>query len=164
MEQIKLVIENSYTEIIMALSVAVIILFVLLFITMIALAVSSRSRKMPKNLANLSLDENVINNRKEIDFMKKIQSDILAQIDVLHGKSDLAFSKSNLYRYNAMAQQGGQLSFILILLNDQHDGLLLHNLHSDTFSYIYAKKIKAGKAEEVLSKEEQEQLNITMKQ
>lgn len=165
MNNIKLIIENSTTEIIFALIIIVIVLFILLFITMMNLSLyKSRRKGLNSKKANLSYDDHILNNHKDIEFMKKIQSDILAHIDILETRVDNTISKVKLYRYNALERQGGQLSFIFILLNDVNSGIILHNVHNDDFTYVYAKKVTDGKTEEVLTREEQEQLTLTIKQ
>lgn len=165
MEKVRLIIEEFSNEVILALIVCVLILFVLLFITMINLSLYKSKRKsLNSSKANLSYDDHIINNKKEIDFMKKLQSDILAHIDILESRVESSFSKVNLYRYNALERLGGQLSFIFIMLNEQDCGVILHNVHNDDFTYVYAKQVIDGKTEEVLTREEQEQLALTIKQ
>lgn len=158
-EKITPVIENSNIEIILGLGIAIIILFILLFITMVNLSLfRAKYKKLNKSSKGFSYDDHIINNKKDIEFIKKIQSDTLGQLDVLKEGLKLSYSKVNLYRYNAFEQQGGQLSFILIMLNGQNDGVILHNVHNNDFTYMYGKSVTNGETEEVLTKEEKDQL------
>lgn len=66
-----------------------------------------------------------------------------------------SFHKVKLFRFNPFDDVGGDQSFILILLNQQNDGILLTSLHHRNFTRLYAKPIKDGQGDNItLSKEE----------
>ncbi|GAA4867393.1 DUF4446 family protein [Paenibacillus vulneris] len=69
--------------------------------------------------------------------------------------------KSNLgvYRYNAFAQNGSDLSFSVALLDDELDGVVLTGIHNREETYVYAKPVTQGQSQYVLSPEEKEAIN-----
>lgn len=63
--------------------------------------------------------------------------------------------KVNLVRFNPFNDLGGDQSFILVLLNEQQDGVVVTSLHSRDRTRIYAKPLKNGAGDNVsLSREE----------
>ncbi|WP_282938672.1 DUF4446 family protein [Paenibacillus sp. RC67] len=69
--------------------------------------------------------------------------------------------KSNLgvYRYNAFAQNGSDLSFSIALLDDELDGVVLTGIHNREETYVYAKPVTQGQSQYVLSPEEKEAIH-----
>lgn len=65
--------------------------------------------------------------------------------------------KVGVLRFNPFKDTGGNQSFVLALLNEENDGLVLSSLYTRTGSRWYVKKVQEGKGVEVnLSKEEEE--------
>ena len=156
-------IESSQNEFIIGLMIVCIILLVLLFITMINFSLfKSKYKKLNKGSKGIALDEHIINNKKEIEFVKKMQTDILNKMDIMEVQKKKSYSKMTLHKYNAFENAGGKVSFILVMLDENRDGFILHNIHNNDFSYLYAKKVSRGTTEEVLTKEEKEVLLKTI--
>ncbi len=156
-------IESSQNEFIFGLLIACIILFILLFITMINLSLfRSKYKKLNKGTNGLTYDEHILNNKKEIENIKQTQTNEINRIDVLDIKLKKAYSKTILHKYNAFEKQGGKLSFILVMLDDNRDGYMLHNIHNNDFSYLYAKNVTRGTTVETLTPEEKEILLETI--
>ncbi|MDD3647891.1 MAG: DUF4446 family protein [Candidatus Dojkabacteria bacterium] len=66
-------------------------------------------------------------------------------------------------RYNPFEETGGDQSFILALLDQNNDGVIITSMHQRQLTRVYAKKIDKGNSENKLSKEEVEVLNTTIK-
>lgn len=163
MEHIIPVIENSQSEFVLGLIITTVILFILLFITMINLSLfRSKYKKLNKGSSGFSFDEHILNNKKAIEAIKKEQLDTYHRMDLFDQRLKKAYSKVNLYKYNAFENQGGKLSFILVMLDDNRDGFILHNLHNNDFSYLYSKKVERGTTEETLTPEESKMLLETI--
>lgn len=163
MENVLPFIESSQTEIILILVIVSIFLFLMLFITMINLSFfKSKYKKLNKGSTGMSYDEHILENKKEIKLLKESQTDIFAHIEKIHLDLTKAYTKMSLLKYNAFENQGGKLSFILVLLNSERDGVILHNIHNNDFTYMYAKKVSRGSTEETLTKEEKELLLETI--
>ena len=86
---------------------------------------------------------------------KKIlkQEDYLSQ---LKAKLRQTLQKVVLHRFNPFTHTGGKQSFILALLDEDDNGILLTSLHSRENTRFYVKSIKRGEGEEFdLSPEEE---------
>lgn len=65
-------------------------------------------------------------------------------------------SRVGIHRYNAFSEYGNAMSFSLAILDENQNGVVLSGIHNREDTYIYAKPIKNGESEYVLSPEEKE--------
>jgi len=94
-----------------------------------------------------------------VDKSEKVQKALEDYID---------FSKKNLQkvgfkRYNPFQETGGNQSFILALLDQNNNGVILTSLHQRQLTRVYAKQINKGECENKLSEEESEVLDSVIK-
>lgn len=76
----------------------------------------------------------------------------------------LHLKKVKLLRYNPYNDMGGDQSFILAMLDDNGDGLVITSLHARSSTRVFAKPVIGGKAQKYeFSKEEQELVNSAIK-
>ena len=80
--------------------------------------------------------------------------EVAARTAVLEVAQRRAFQRVGLVRYNPFEETGGNQSFALALLDADGDGWVLSSLHARSGTRVYAKAIKAGRAEAGLSAEE----------
>lgn len=73
------------------------------------------------------------------------------------------FSKQTILRFNPFEESGGDQSFVIVLLNDINNGIVISSLHSRSGTRVYAKEVLAGKAvSHKFSKEEKEAVEKTV--
>jgi hypothetical protein len=80
--------------------------------------------------------------------------ELAARMAVLEGAQRKSFQRVGLVRYNPFEETGGNQSFALALLDAVGDGWVLSSLHARSGTRVYAKVIKAGRADAGLSEEE----------
>ena len=79
------------------------------------------------------------------------------RIDKQEKKSELQIQKIGLVRYNPFADTGGEQSFVVSLLDNHSNGMILTSLQGRSGTRWYAKQVKRGKGLDFqLSKEEEE--------
>jgi hypothetical protein len=66
-------------------------------------------------------------------------------------------------RYDAFGDMGGRLSFSAALLDDAGDGLVLTSIHGRTETRSYAKGVKGGTSEMMLSPEEEQAIGYAVR-
>lgn len=66
--------------------------------------------------------------------------------------------KVGIVRFNPFSDIGSNQSFVIALLDQKDDGVVISSLHAKEGTRIYAKPIKNGESEYPLSKEEEEAL------
>lgn len=70
---------------------------------------------------------------------------ILKKIEGVEKKGGSHFQKIGFIRYNPFKTTGGDQSFILALLDEHDDGIVITSFHSRESTRIYAKPVKKGK-------------------
>ena len=68
------------------------------------------------------------------------------------------YQKTGIVKYNAFKGMGGNLSFVIALLDDNNTGFVLNSVHSREGCYLYMKDVVEGKTEVLLGSEEKEAL------
>ena len=101
-----------------------------------------------------SLEEVLI---RVVDDNKKVKQQCKNNIDaILDMKKEIkhCYKKMGIVRYDTFNENSGKLSFVLALLDENDNGILLNSIHSSNGSYQYLKTISNGVCELTLSEEE----------
>lgn len=109
-----------------------------------------------------SLEEEITTLIKDQKSLKQVVDLSKKDIEVLFHHMQSAYQKYGLVKYDAFQQMGGQLSFCLVLLDQNNNGFILNSVHSTEGSYCYSKEIKNGVGDVDLGKEEKEALAMAM--
>ena len=89
--------------------------------------------------------------------IRKDHAQVLAQISELKQDSLKFIQKIGLIRFNPFSDTGGDQSFVIALLDNKNNGIVITSLYARTGTRWYVKKIEAGKAIQYeLSNEEKE--------
>jgi hypothetical protein len=94
--------------------------------------------------------------------VKEKNQELIKYCNKLDKEITLCIQKVGMVRYSAFKDTGSDLSFALALLDDNNDGVLLNGIYSREMSNIYAKQIKNGEANNKLSQEEQQALEMAI--
>lgn len=70
----------------------------------------------------------------------------------------------SLVRFNPFSDTGGSHSFVICLLDNLKNGIILTSLHGRGVTRFYAKRVVAGRAEDDLSGEEKQALSQAVSQ
>ncbi len=106
-----------------------------------------------KQAANL--EDFIINQNKKINELTSQSEFIETQIKELQDRQKLSIQKIGVVRFNPFADDGGNLSFSLALLDAHNNGVVITSMHGRDQNRIYSKPIKNGKSEFNLTQEEQ---------
>ena len=110
-----------------------------------------------KKLGNgKNIDENLKVYMDRVQKVEDLNKEIIQYCESLDKTVDTCIQKIGIVRYNAFKDVGSNLSFTLALLNNNNNGVVLNGIYSRDNSNIYAKPIKDGKSEYILSDEEKE--------
>lgn len=145
-----------------------IIIFSLLGILVVILSALNvvlvvRSSKINRKFEEL-LQKGKVKDFKEILLSHKEKSNELEEkikkaflkIKELEEISKISLQKVGVVRYNPFNEMGGNQSFVIALLDNENNGLVITSLFVNDGNRVYAKEVKLGKSEHTLSKEEQE--------
>ena len=110
-----------------------------------------------KKLGNgKNIDENLKVYMDRVQKVEDLNKEIIQYCERLDKTVDTCIQKIGIVRYNAFKDVGSNLSFTLALLDNNNNGVVLNGIYSRDNSNIYAKPIKDGKSEYILSDEEKE--------
>ena len=142
---------------------------VVLILLMAVIAVARRTRRLDARLAGLTRGAEGQNLEAVLDaHLDKVFAvarevdEVVARQAVLEAAQRKSFQRVGLVRYNPFEETGGNQSFALALLDAAGDGWVLSSLHARSGTRVYAKAIKAGRAEAGLSEEETAALGQAM--
>ena len=76
------------------------------------------------------------------------------RLELLEGISKLGIRKVGFLRFNPFHDTGGDNSFVLALLDEKNDGVLISSLYARGGVRVYGKPIEGGDSRYPLSKEE----------
>lgn len=110
------------------------------------------NKNSPRDVENFLIEQNKRLKKVEVD-----NAELYRLTDDLGRRISLSLTKSGLVRFNPFADEGGNHSFSIALLNDENTGVVISNLNSrNSGSRIYAKPLLKGASEIALTAEEKE--------
>ena len=146
---------DTFLIIILLISVLSIILLILNHLKLTK--IKNEYSEFMKKLGNgKNIDENLKVYMDRVQKVENLNKEIIQYCESLDKTVDTCIQKIWIVRYNAFEDVGSNLSFTLALLNNNNNGVVLNGIYSRANSNIYAKPIKDGKSEYILSDEEKE--------
>jgi Flp pilus assembly protein TadB len=114
----------------------------------------SRLRGITRGAEGSSLEAVLDAHLDKVFAVARELDELAGRMTALEGAQRKAFQRVGLVRYNPFEETGGNQSFALALLDATGDGWVLSSLHARSGTRVYAKTIKAGRADVGLSAEE----------
>jgi hypothetical protein len=81
------------------------------------------------------------------------------EIKGLQKTAEKTIQKTGVVRFNPFNEMGGNQSFTIALLDEKDNGFVISSLFVKEGNRVYAKSVKAGKSDHLLSNEENEAIN-----
>lgn len=91
----------------------------------------------------------------EADQGKRERAELSQQLHILTDSLRLSVQHVGFVRYNAFPGVGGELSFSIAVMDGRLDGFVLTSIFGREEARVYAKLVKDGKSQNMLSDEEQ---------
>jgi hypothetical protein len=117
-------------------------------------ALHARLRGITRGSQGRSLEAILDDHLEKVFTMSRTLDDVAARTALLEAAQRRSFQRVGLVRFNPFEDTGGNQSFSLALLDAAGDGWVLSSLHARTGTRVYAKAIRAGRADAELSAEE----------
>jgi hypothetical protein len=105
-----------------------------------------REENVPQNI------EEVV---REIDKLKEEKDKLKKEVEEIKERENFFLQNIHMIRFNPFNEEGGNQSFVMVLLDKRGDGVVVTSLFTKEGSRVYGKPIKKGKSEFSLSKEEE---------
>ncbi len=149
--------------ILIGLSVLIMILIILVIIQIVNTSkLKKKYMKFMQGKDAKSLEMDIIGLYEDNKFIKTSMEKNKKDIKNLYKKLESAFQKMGIVKYDAFREMGGQLSFSLVLLDENDNGFILNSVHSTEGCYSYTKEIENGQCSITLGEEEKQALDIAM--
>ena len=101
-----------------------------------------------------SLEDKIAEKFAQITELREVQNKN-RDIDMIFRRLKNTYQKAAVYRYDSLADMGGQLSSVIVMLDERDNGFLINSVHSTTAgTYTYVKKVTDGLADVELAEEE----------
>lgn len=135
------------------LLVAVIVLLALIYDKYCRLERSYMIFMKGKNGRNL--EKSIIKKFDKLDEIAELVVNNKKEIDELRTVTEGHYQKMGIVKYDAFHEMGGNLSFVLTMLDKNNSGFIFNAMHSREGCYTYIKEIVRGESYIELSEEEQ---------
>jgi hypothetical protein len=155
---------NSSILLIIALILSIIALIAAIY-SVITAGAMRRWRKFFNNQDEYpeNLEEIITSIVAKIKTLEAGQEDHDKELDDLRNTLSYTIQNIGLVRFNSQSDEGGNLSFCIALLDNQHSGIVITSLHGRMQNRIYSKQIINGSSEVILSEEEQDAVFAAIK-
>ena len=137
--------------IVIGLAAVIVVLLIMLICTMVKMSKLKKNyTKFMSGKDGKSLEESILRKFTLLDLLdESVKANLL-----------LTYQKVGFKKYDAFKEVGGKMSFVLVLLTKENNGIMMNCMHSNTNGcYTYAKRIENGTCKLTLSNEETAALN-----
>jgi len=104
-----------------------------------------KTKKEPQNLKEVV---------EHLNALEKEFGELSQELKNLKAEADSAVQKVGIVRFNPFSEVGSDQSFSVALLDKNDNGVVITSLYTREGNRVYAKPIKSGASEYLLSKEE----------
>jgi len=160
LEQIKQILMDNLSWVLLIQSGTIVLLVLILIIVFI------REHRLHRrmNLFMRSADGEPLERslRRVVDDNKRVMLEVKTnREDIEKIKMDLstAYRKIGIVKYNAFPGMAGKMSSCVALLNNENNGYIVNSMHGPDGCYTYVREIMNGKSINPLTKEDEEALS-----
>lgn len=159
MENLNLLISKNIFVIIICLSVVIVLLAG--YLISLKSSLNNLQRKydfFTKSSGDMNIDAVLTKNMEELAKAQQELAVLQEKHTRLRQQVKGCIQTVKLERYDAFDAMGGEMSYSLLLADEDKNGVILTSIYGRDESRSYAKDIKAGKSAYVLAEEEQKLL------
>jgi hypothetical protein len=103
-----------------------------------------------------NLEEVLVSQNRFLNQLRTDHDELAGRVRDLLALNQSNYQKIGFVRYNPFDDAGGNISFVLSLLNGHDDGVVISSLHGRDGTRVYAKSVRSGKSESQLTEEEEQ--------
>lgn len=109
-----------------------------------------------------TLEDTILDLLDETAVLQTSDRESRDQLKSLTRQARASYQKIGIVKYNAFKGMGGNLSFVIALLDDNNSGFILNSVHSREGCYLYMKDVEKGSTDVLLGAEEKEALEMAL--
>lgn len=111
-----------------------------------------------------NLEKIILSRFKELEKVSDLSKKNEREIKKINRQIKKCYQKTAIVKYDAFQEMGGDLSFVLTMLDENDNGWLFNAMHSKEGCYTYSKEIINGECDLELAEEEMKCLEKAMYQ
>lgn len=136
------------------------LLFLLLLtVLFLLIKLNKRLKAATHNQDGMNIETIINQYYVDIDETRETQKNILTKQQEIRAFLEQCLSKVGVVRFNPFADMGGDQSFVIALLDQKNNGIVISSLYNRTNCRFYGKPVIAGRSEYSLSDEEKEAIS-----
>lgn len=147
------------------------IIFVVLFIMQTALMIllvrlDNKYRSLQRSYSTFmkgrsgkNLEKAIFRKFSELEDISELVKNNKVEIDEMRMKMKTHYQKVGIVKYDAFHEMGGNLSFVLTMLDENDNGWIFNAMHSREGCYTYIKEVVNGDSYIELAEEERQCLD-----
>ena len=146
-------------------NIIVILLALQIIVIVLLIIVNIRYSRMKKRYSSFvrgkdgkSMEASILSKFAEVDKNIKATNENSKDIKDIRRQMRGHYQKIGIVKYDAFIEMGGNLSFVLTLLDQDDSGVIINVMHSREGCYTYVKEIIRGESYIELAEEESESL------
>ena len=161
MEEMNLIISSNLSFIVLGITVAVIMIFIITIINNIRVKkLLEKYNLLTQNSNTTNIEELITGYYNQVNESLSKNRDILQSINKIESQLSNCTQKIGVVRYNAFDNVGSDLSFTVAILDAKDNGIVLNGVYSRESSTTYAKPVIDGKSKYSLSAEEIQAIDL----
>ncbi|MCP3775180.1 DUF4446 family protein [Paenibacillus sp. MZ04-78.2] len=148
-------------EVLLFITAAISLLF-LIFVIVLWVKLNKLRRNyksMLNGTGSLNIEQILLELQEKGSILLENDSRNEQQIQAIRRDMSTMKSQIGVYRYNAFAETGSDLSFSIAILDEQQTGVVFSGIHGRDETYVYAKPVEQGQSQYALSPEEKEAIS-----
>ena len=103
-----------------------------------------------------SLEKSIFKRFEKLEEVYAAVEENRNEIDKIYKKMESHYQKVGIVKYDAFHEMGGNLSFVLTMLDENNNGWIFNAMHSREGCYTYIKEIVKGESYIELGEEERQ--------
>ncbi len=159
-EIINFINQNQEILIIVAIAILPFFLFWNIYLQCGLSKIKKRTRSFFASSEGKDLEEIIYKQIKKTNEVDCEIKKIIRDNEKIKNNLTECIQKVGVIRFNPFGDVGGNQSFVIALLDNSLNGVIIQSLYSREGMRIYSRQIKEGKSEYVLSKEEEEAIKM----
>ncbi len=157
------VLSENLAVVIGVLAALILALLVLVLVQSIRLGRAVRSyRELVRDADGGSLHDRLAGNAIALDRATQRMGEIEALQATIEERSRRSLQHIGMVRFNPFEDTGSDQSFVIALLDDRRDGVVISSLHGRTNTRLFAKPVNGGSSAHHLSDEETQAIRVAV--
>lgn len=139
-----------------------VILFLLIILIIVMLCKLKKTNKRLEAFLEgkdaKSLEDMLLSCMERSEHVDRMNQKIIQDMECLQRIQRMTYQKMGMVKYDAFREMSGELSYALVLLDQEENGFVINSVYANEGSYSYIKEIVKGESKILLSEEEEKAL------